>query len=55
MTMAFWSQLCMHRFKPIKLHYQDIELETAIIDVAAGNMTSDELAYWFHQHTDAKS
>ena len=39
----------------IKLHYQDIELETAIIDVAAGNMTSDELAYWFQQHTDAKS
>lgn len=36
----------------IKLNYQDIELETAIIDIAAGNMTSDELADWFYQHTD---
>lgn len=52
---AVHAALVYLEINSILLNYQDIELETAIINVAAGNMTSNELADWFMRHADTSA
>lgn len=34
----------------ILLHYEQMELETVIIDVASGKMSSEDLSLWIESH-----